>query len=223
MPTRLKQPPATKAETHKPAPPPPPTPGNGKWKGKVIGVIFALIVLTAIWSTGVFKSLFAGPKIPLPRQVNDFALGINMNEVLQKYPLAKKKMRPFNNDPQFQIVSLGPSEGVTGPTSVDLLFYIPNSKLYFVSSMWDADGAKAIPVEDWAHQYRRWNKNASGSPEPLGADVLLKEWHFDDGSTEMTLRDLNYSAHLQRWEDLRDSTNEAAQDAFAKYRLDAGS
>ncbi len=221
MPTRLKQPPATKAEAPKSSAPSLPTPGQ--WKGKVIAFIFALILLTAIWSTGAFKGLFAGPKIPLPRQVNDLALGIPMADVLQKYPAAKKKMRPFNNDPQFQIVTLGPSEGVTGPSSIDLLFYIPNSKLYFMSSMWDADGAKSIPVEDLAHQYRRWNKNSTGGPEPLGNDVLLKEWHFNDGSTEMTLRDLNYSSHLQRWEDIRDASNEAAQDAFAKYRLDAGS
>ncbi len=221
MPTRLKQPPATKVEAPKPTAPSLPTPG--KWKGKAIAFIFALIILTAIWSTGAFNSLFAGPKIPLPRQVNNLALGDNMTDVLQKYPKAKDKLRPFNNDPQFQIVTLGPSEGVNGPSSVDLLFYIPNSKLYFMSSMWEAEGAKTIPVDEWAHQYRRWNKNVVTNPEPLGNDVLLKEWHFNDGQTEMTLRDLNYTTHLQRWEDIRDASNEAAQDAFAKYRLDAGS
>jgi hypothetical protein len=221
MPTRRKQPPATKEETPKSATPSLPTPGQ--WKGKVIGFIFALIVLTALWSAGLFKSFFAGPNIPLPRQVNDLAVGNNMADVLQKYPLAKAKLRSFNNDPQFQIVTLGPSEGVTGPASMDLLFYLPNSKLYFMSSMWEADGAKAIPVEDWAKQYRRWNKNSSGAPESLGNDVLLKEWHFNDGQTEMTLRDLNYTTHLQRWQDLRDASNDAAQSAFAKYRLDAGS
>jgi hypothetical protein len=221
MPTRRKQPPASKEETPKPAASSLPTPGQ--WKGKVIGFIFALIVLTALWSAGLFKSFFAGPNIPLPRQVNDLSLGMNMADILQKFPQAKAKMRSFNNDPQFQIVTLGPSEGVTGPASVDLLFYIPNGKLYFMSSMWEADGAKAIPVEDWAHQYRRWNKNTSGAPESLGNDVLLKEWHFNDSQTEMTLRDLNYTTHLQRWEDLRDASNDAAQSAFAKYRLDAGS
>ncbi len=221
MPTRRKQPPASNEETQSPTASSLPTPG--KWKGRVIGVIFALIILTALWSAGVFKSFFAGPNIPLPRQVNDIALGNNMADVLQKYPLAKNKLRPFNNDPQFQIATLGPSEGVTGPASMDLLFYLPNSKLYFMSSMWEADGAKNIPVEKWAHQYRRWNKTSNSTPESLGNDVLLKEWHFNDGQTEMTLRDLNYTSHLQRWEDIRDASNEAAQDAFAKYRLDAGS
>ncbi len=221
MPTRRKQPPASNSENPKPEASPLPTPGQ--WKGKVIGFIFALIVLTALWSAGLFKSFFAGPNIPLPRQVNDFALGMNMADILQKYPLAKAKLRPFNNDPQFQIVTLGPSEGVSGPSTVDLLFYIPNGKLYFMSSMWEGDGAKAIPVEDWAHQYRRWNKNSTGTPESLGNDVLLKEWHFNDSQTEMTLRDLNYTTHLQRWEDIRDASNDAAQAAFAKYRLDAGS
>ncbi len=188
-----------------------------------MGFLFALILLTAIWSTGIFKELFAGPKIPLPRQVADLTLGMDMGEVLKKYPAIKKKLRPFNNDPQFKIVTLTTEDGVVGPASMDLLFFLPNNKLYFVSAMWEADGAKSLPVEEWAKQYRRWNKNNSGNPEPLGNDVLLKEWHFNDTNTEMVLRDLDYANRLQRWEDIRDDANDAAQDAFAKYRLDAGS
>lgn len=198
-------------------------PASGQWKGKVIGFIFALIILAAIWSTGVFKEFFAGPKIPLPRDAGGLTLGMTLDEVQQKFPALKKKLRPFNNDPQFKIATLDTSEGVTGATSLDLLFHIPSGKLYFISAMWEGDGAKAVPVEDWAKQYRRWNKDSSGSPEPLGNDVLLKEWHFNDTHTEMVLRDLDYSNHLQRWQDLRDASNDPAQQAFAKYRLDAGS
>lgn len=221
MPTRRKQPPSTEAVQSKHKSESIPTPGQ--WKGKVIGFLFALIILGAIWSSGVFKEFFAGPKIPLPRETAGFSLGMSLDDVEKAYPDTKKKLRSFNNDPQFEIVTLGPSEGMTGATSADLLFYLPNGKLYFVSATWDGDSAKGIPLDDWAHQYRRWNKNASGSPEPLGNDVLLKEWHFDDTHTEMILRDLNYSSHLQRWQDIRDSSNDAAQAAFAKYRLDARS
>jgi hypothetical protein len=221
MSTRRKQPPATKAETQPKAAATSSAPGQ--WKGKVLGFLAALIILTIIWSTGAFNSLFAGPKIPLPRQVGDLSLGMDMSDILSRFPGAKKKMRPFNNDPQFKIVTLGPSDGVSGPSTVDLLFYLPNSKLYFVSAMWEGDGAKTIPVDQWAHQFRRWNKVSNGNPEPLGNDVLLKEWHFNDNQTEMILRDLDYSTHLQRWQDIRDATNDAAQQAFSKYRLDAGS
>lgn len=221
MPTRRKQPSATEADQSKPKSDSIPTPGQ--WKGKVIGFIFALIILAAIWSTGVFKEFFAGPKIPIPRETAGFSLGMTLDDLLQKYPAAKKKLRSFNNDPQFTIVTLDASTGVTAATSADLLFYIPNSKLYFISATWDGDSAKTIPLTEWAHQYRRWNKNASGSPESLGNDVLLKEWHFDDTHTEMILRDLNYSDHIQRWQDIRDASNDAAQQAFAKYRLEAGS
>lgn len=220
MPPRRKQPPATEA-TPKPKAAAIPTPGQ--WKGKAIAFLFALLLFAGIWSTGVFKSFFAGPKIPLPRDAGGFSLGMSLDDVLQRFPTAKKKLRPFNNDPDFKIVTLDTAAGVTGATSVDLLFYLPNSKLYFISATWDGDSANTIPVTEWAHQYRRWTKNGNGVPEPLGNDVTLKEWHFDDTHTEMVLRDLTYTNHLQRWQDIRDSSNDAAQQAFAKYRLDAGS
>ena len=221
MPPRRKQPPATEAVTQKSKTESLPTPGQ--WKVKVIAFIFALILLAMIWSTGILKKLNQGPNIPLPRETAGFSLGMSLDDFLRKYPTAKKKFRSFNNDPQFKIVTLDASAGVTGATSTDLLFYLPNGKLYFVSATWEGDSAKALPVDEWAHQYRRWNKNNSGSSEPLGNDVTLKEWHFDDTHTEMVLRDLNYNNHLQRWEDIRDSSNDAAQAAFAKYRLEAGS
>ncbi|HJT24254.1 MAG TPA: hypothetical protein VJ873_06735, partial [bacterium] len=194
----------------------------GQWKVKAIAFIFALLLFTGIWSTGILKKLNQGPNIPLPRETAGFTLGMTLDEVLQKYPTAKKKLRPFNNDPQFKIVTLKAEDGLSGATSADLLFYLPEGKLYFVSATWDGDGAKSIPLSDWAYQFRRWNKDNSGSAEPLGNDVTLKEWHFDDTHTEMVLRDLNYTSHIQRWQDIRDSSNDAAQAAFAKYRLEAG-
>lgn len=198
-------------------------PGGGNWKGKIIAFLFALILLAAIWSAGVFKKIFPGPNIPLPRQVSDFSLGMTLDEIAQKYPMLKKNLRPFNDDPQFKIVTLNASAGVTGTSSVDLLFYVPNGKLYFMSAMWDDAEAKNIPVGKWADEYRRWGKSANGNPENLGKDVSLKEWKFSDNQTEMTLRDLDYSGHIQRWQELRDASNDPAQQAFAKYRLDSGS
>jgi hypothetical protein len=86
--------------------------------------------------------------------------------------------------------------------------------------MWDGDKAKAITLKEWTAEYRRWNSHGADS-EPLGDKVILKEWHFVDPQTEMTLRDLNYPDHLQRWQEIRDASNAEAQAAFAKYRLDA--
>jgi hypothetical protein len=190
------------------------------WKKKVIGFLFALIVLTGIWSTGVFREAFAGPKIPLMREAAGFSLGMTRDEVRQKIPALKKKLRGFNSDPEFKIATLGKESGLKDASSVDLLFF--QGKLYFISAMWEREQAQLVPVADWAKQFRRWTRAKSGKPEPLAGDVLLKEWHFNDGTTEMTLRDLNYSEHQQRWQDLRDASNGEAQAAFSKYRLDGG-
>lgn len=194
---------------------------SSPWKAKVIGILFFFILLTVLWGAGIFKELFAGPKIPIPRETAGFSLGMEKADLLNKYPDLKKKLRPFNNDPLFQIATLTASSGITGASSVDLLFY--KDQLYFISSMWDSEAAKAVPLEDWAKQYRRWSRDSTGGPESLGAEVLLREWHFNDGKTEMTLRNLSYTGHLQKWQDLRDSDNSPAQTAFAKYRIDAGS
>ncbi|HEY5039395.1 MAG TPA: hypothetical protein VIJ93_10015, partial [bacterium] len=148
------------------------------------------------------------------------SFGMTKADIIGKYPKIKKKFRSFNNDPQFQIVTLDRSAGLTDANSTDLLFF--NDTLYFVSASWEGADAQNIPVQDWVKQFRRWNHANTGAAENLGADVLLKEWHFNDGKTEMTLRDLNYSNHIQRWQDLRDAANDAAQAAFAKYRIDAG-
>lgn len=262
MPTRRKQPPATKSSEKPNAVKSPteapssvegtnPSPSNDGWKVKAAGFLFALILLTALWSAGVFNALFAGPKIPLPRQVDELTLGMTLDEVVAKYPmlnmdrvldqykvhsmedLFKKKpalkkslpqlqraLRSFNNDPQFGITTLKTSDGLKGSTTVDLIFYLPTQKLYFISSMWESGDGASVPVEDWAHQYRRWKKGNSGSAENLGNNVILKEWNFVDDQTEMVLRSLDYSGKVQKWQDLRDAANEAAQNAFAKYRLE---
>lgn len=189
-----------------------------RWKWAALGFIAFIIISVAVWSTGIIQDAMAGPKIPLPRQTTDFALGTSEDDFLKVHPDLKKSIHKFNNDPQFQIVTVTPKNGLTSATSVDLLFF--KKQLYFISVMWDGEKAKAVDVKSWAKQYRRWNNHGNDS-EPLGDQVLLKEWHFSDNQTEMVLRDLNYPDHVQRWQDLRDASNAEAQAAFAKYRLDA--
>jgi len=175
-------------------------------------------------------------------------LGMSLDQVLQLYPLMnfgdllkdnpgmtveqiakkhskirknletlRKTLRSFNNDPDFGITTLNNLTGLSGASSMDLLFY--KGQLYFISTLWEGDQAKQEPFENWVKEFRRWNRTSNGSGESLGSDVLLKEWHFKDAQTEMTMRDLNYSNHLQRWQDLRDGANAPAQAAFEKYRL----
>jgi hypothetical protein len=188
-----------------------------KWKWFALGFIVLLVAGVGIWNTDIIQNALAGPAIPLPRQTSEFALGMDEDAIVQKHPEIKKSIRKFNNDPLFQIVTLTNKDGLAGASSVDLLFY--KKTLYFMSTMWDGDTAKTVALKDWATQYRRWNKRGTDS-EPLGDQVLLKEWHFADPQTEMILRDLNYPDHIQRWQDIRDASNSEAQAAFAKYRLD---
>ncbi len=195
-----------------------PTP---RWKvWLAVGLLFTLLLFGILWTSGVFKDLFAGPKIPLPRQVLNISMGMTWDQLLQKYPELKKKIRSFNDDPLFKIATLDAACGLTGASSLDLLFF--KKQLYFLSASWEGEGAKPIPLEVWQHQYRRWDKTPSQDKQPLGPQVHYKEWQFNDGLTEMTLRDLDYPDHLQRWQDLRDASNLEAQAAFAKYRLEAG-
>ena len=191
-----------------------------RWKWVVLAGILMIVLFAGVWSTGIIQNALAGPNIPLPRQVTEFSLGMAQDDLVQKYPKIKKSIRNFNNDPLFQIVTLTAKDGLADASSVDLLFY--KKTLYFVSTMWDGDKAKSVDLADQAKQFRRWNQRGSDS-EPLGDQVLLKEWHFNDKQTEMTLRDLNYPDHVQRWQDVRDAANSEAQAAFAKYRLDVAS
>jgi len=192
-----------------------------RWKWKVLASISILVILSGVWSTGIIQDALAGPKIPLPRQDAEFLLGMTKNEIMKKYPKLKKRLRKYNDDKVFRIAKLDSADGLTGASSVELLFY--QDQLYYVSAMWDRDSAKNIPLLEWAKQYRRWGRNAKGVSESLGDQVYLKEWNFADAQTEMVLRDLNYPDHVQRWQDLRDTSNSEAQAAFAKYRLDVAS
>lgn len=197
-------------------------PGNPEaWKWKVLGFIAFLVLLSLLWTTGLFQKWTLGPKIPLPRQVAGLSLGMNMQEVLQKYPSVKKLLRPYNNDPLFNIATLPSPSGPTGPSTLDLLFF--KDQLYYVSAMWEGGNIGSVPLDEWSKQFRRWNRNKGSSIETLGSQATLKEWNFtEDGETEMVLRDLSYSDQVKRWEDLRDASNEAAQAAFSKYRLETG-
>jgi len=247
---RHKQPSATDPQSHKNQSSKA-TGSPDSWKWKTFGFIAFLLVVALLWTTGLFQNLFAGPKVPLPRSVLNLSLGMTMDEVLEKYPdmnlgglfednpkmtldeilkkhhALKKKLpelrktlRPFNNDPLFGITTLSATTGLTEAASVDLLFF--KGKLYFMSVMWETEAAKKLPVLEWAKQYRRWNKKSADSTENLGSQAVLKEWHFDDKATEMVLRDLDYSDQLKCWQDLRDASDEDAQAAFSKYRLESG-
>src|SRR5277367_1280734 len=96
------------------------TPG---WKWKVLGFIGFLVILTGVWSSGIVQDMLAGPKIPLPRQAAGLSLGMSLQDVLQKYPVKKKKIRPFNNDPEFSIIDLDDQASLSGNASgLELLF-----------------------------------------------------------------------------------------------------
>ena len=249
MPPRRKQPSVTNPPIEKRTVSP--SAGTPRWKWIFVFALFFLIALSALWTAGVFHPLFAGPKIPLPRVTGPLTLGMTLDDVIQRYPLMnladlmkkypkmgleeivrkhpnlKKKMpemqralRSFNSDPLFGITTLNAMNGLSGPASMDLLFF--KNRLYFMSAMWEGAEAQALPFQDWTRQFRRWNSNSKGSEEPLGSDVMLKEWRFADGQTEMTLRDLNYTSKVQRWQDLRNAADAEAQAAFSKYRLEAG-
>jgi hypothetical protein len=191
------------------------------WKWKVFGFILFMIIVSVVWSTGIIQDMLAGPKVPLPREVADLSLGMPLDQVVQKFPSIKKKMRPYNNDPLFKIVDIDAAAGLKGASSAEVIFF--KDQLYFVSAMWESNDVNTVPVLDWVKEFRRWNLSKTPSTENLGSDAWLKEWNFTDHSTEMVLRDLNYPSHPQRWQDLRDASNGEAQSAFSKYRLEAGS
>ncbi len=140
--------------------------------------------------------------------------GKDLDAILKEQPKLKKKLakmkselRPFNNDPNFGIATIMPQAGLTNAGSVDVLFYMPTKQLYFISAMWDGGDAKAIPVDEWSKSFRRWIKNPGQGTENLSPEVKLKEWRYADKQTEMTVRNLDYSDHVQRWQDLRDASN----------------
>jgi hypothetical protein len=171
-----------------------------------------------LYSSGVLKDLFAGPKVPLPRQVAEVTLGQTLEELQPRFSGLKKLLRPYNNDPEFKIATLTSENGLAGATKADFIFF--HNQLYFISAEWDGAKPQSLPFEDWARQFRRWNKTPHPQAEKLNDQVNLKEWHFADGSTEMVLMHLDYPGNNQLLQQLRDATNSPAQAAFAKYRLE---
>ncbi|HET9870806.1 MAG TPA: hypothetical protein VFR02_09970 [bacterium] len=194
------------------------TPG----RSAVLALLALVLVAAALGAGGLWQDLFAGPKIPLPRQNGPLTLGMPEAQVAQLLPGSRKKLRPFNNDPDFKIADLTSADGLpTGWSTLSLLYY--QGRLYYLSVMWNGDAAQALPFDQWVRQYRRWDRGPQGhQTQSMGAQITLEEWHFTDGSTEMTLRNLGYDGKTQRWQDLRDSSDAAAQAAFSKYRLDGG-
>lgn len=190
-----------------------------RWKVLLaLGMLGACLLVLFLFTSGVMKDLFAGPKIPLPRQVAQVSLGQTLEDLQARFTGLKKLLRPYNNDPDFKIATLTTANGLTGATKADFIFF--HNQLYFISAEWDGTNSQAIPYEDWTRQFRRWNKLSHPQDEKLNDQVKLKEWHFADGSTEMTLMHLDYPGNNQLLQQLRDSTNSPAQAAFAKYRLE---
>jgi len=190
-----------------------------RWKVLLaLGMLGICLLVLFLFSSGILRDAFAGPKIPLPRQVAQVTLGQTLEELQPHFTGLKKLLRPYNNDPEFKIASLTTANGLTGPSKADFIFF--HNQLYFISTEWDSVNAQAPPFEDWAKQFRRWNKTPHVQAEKLNDQVNLKEWHFADGSTEMTLMHLDYPGNNQLLQQLRDATNSPAQAAFAKYRLE---
>jgi len=210
MPPRRKQPPATEAGA---------VPSARRIARFLLPILgFAL----AICGLSTLRDLLMGPPVPIPRGVGGVTLGMTLGEVLHLFPEAEKKMTDFNHDPDFGVLHLVPGHGFQGPSGMDLLFHLPSGKLFFISATWEGDGAKAIPVADWARRYRRWKLDSKPAPAPTDSKLSFQEAHFKDPRTEMVLRDLNYPSHLQRWQDLRDASNADAEVDFEKYREKAG-
>jgi len=190
------------------------------WKKAALGILGLLIALGALYSAGTFDNIRLGPKIPIERTVTEFPLGMTLEDISARYKKSLKGLRPFNGDKDLRIMTLTAKDGYKTSDSADLLFF--QDKLYFVSVMWSGASAEAQPFETLVKTARRWRLTKGGIPENLGTDVLLKEWHFSDGPTEMTLRELKFNDNRQRWMELRDAANQPAHTAFAKYRLEAG-
>ncbi len=203
----------------KAAPAVPPKDATPTWKvATALGLLGFCLLVLFLFSSGILRDLFAGPKVPLPRQVAQVSLGQTLDELQPHFTGLKKLLRPYNNDPDFQIATLTSQNGLTGATKADFIFF--HNQLYFISAEWDGATPKTLPIEDWAHQFRRWNKAGNTQNEKLNNQVNLKEWHFADGATEMTLMDLDYPGNIQMLQQLRDASNSPAQAAFAKYRLE---
>jgi len=200
---------------------PAPAPAKGfPWKKTLLVGVGVLIVAGYLLSTGVVQDLTAGPKTPLPRTTLGLDFGADLKTVLARFPGSKD--RPFNNDPHFRILTLKDRKDMPeGAAEAELIFF--EDRLYFVSAKWEENATEKVPVDAWSEEYRRWKRrqpNDAVALQGAGQDTVLNEWYFDDGTTEMILRDLKFNQTVNRWKDLRDASNQAAQRAFAPYRFD---
>ncbi len=190
------------------------------WKPIFLILLAFLLAAGFLASTGLLQEWTAGPKTPLPRTLLGLSFGTSLQDIKTQFPGCKA--RSFNNDPLFKIVTLNDQQNLPeGASEAELIFF--EKSLYFVSTKWEGEAALKIPVESWSRQFRRWKKkqpNSSLQLQNTSPDTLLKEWYFADGTTEMVLRNLSFNSQSNRWMDLRDISNEAAQEAFAKYRFD---
>ncbi len=188
--------------------------GQGK-SGKLWPILLGLAIL-GLLGWGLLSKIAQGPKTPLPREAFGIKLGSSSKDAQQAIP--KLVLRPYNNDPDFKIVSMKASEGIpTGLTSLDLIYY--KDQLFFISQQWDGKST-GVNLDAMAHDFRRWSRKGAGNPQSLGEGASLREWYFSDGGAEMILRELKYNDQVQTWQDLRDASNPDAVAAFAKYRID---
>lgn len=147
----------------KPAPAVTPKDSTPRWKvALALGMLGVCLLALFLYSSGVLKDLFAGPKVPLPRQVAEVTLGQTLEELQPRFSGLKKLLRPYNNDPEFKIATLTSENGLAGATKADFIFF--HNQLYFISAEWDGAKPQSLPFEDWARQFRRWNKTPIPRP-----------------------------------------------------------
>jgi hypothetical protein len=214
--------PARKTRTPRTAVPPPAS-KRGLTPRKTLLVAAASLVAAGLLFFALkdrVTDAFAGPRVPLPRVNLGLQFGTGLKDVMARFPGSKD--RAFNNDPLFRILTLKDRRDMPeGAAEAELIFF--EGALYFVSAKWEDLAAAKVPVETLSQQFRRWRLKRPApdvSLQGAGRDTVLGEWYFDDGATEMVLRDLRFNQTVNRWMDLRDASNEAAQRAFAPYRFD---
>jgi hypothetical protein len=194
----------------------PPTSAPKTKSGRSIALVLVGTVLLVLLAWSVIHRSNEGPAIPLPRIAGTCQLGVSYLQLKSTFP--SMQLRPFNNDPDFKIASLKEKDHLPeNLTGLDLIFY--KNTLFFVSQQWETPVASK-DLDAWASQYRRWVKEGGGKLQSLRDNASLREWNFQDTSTEMILRELKYNNRTERWQDLRDGANAEAQKAFEKYRID---
>jgi len=203
----------TRAVRPNPTTPPPAKSGPGK---KIAAALVAA-ALIGFFAWTILHHADEGPNIPLPRLAAACQLGASYDQVKKMLP--KIDLRTYNNDPDFKIATLKPTDGLPDNlVGLDLIFF--KQTLFFVSQQWEKTDPQKDP-DAWSTQFRRWKKEGSGVLQSLGGNATLREWSFLDPSTEMIIRELKYNNKTEYWQDLRDAANAEGQRAFAKHRIDA--